>query len=85
MLSFDDAEHFARVRPPKVLLTTCYKPSKIMYTFLSEMLVRGRFYSLRGARTKMMFCLTISAAWMVQCNGFALIQDAILFDCKVNA
>ncbi|KAF5836597.1 anticodon-binding protein [Dunaliella salina] len=32
------SEHFARVRPPKVLLTTCYKPSKIMYTFLSEML-----------------------------------------------
>lgn len=33
------AEHFARVRPPKVLITTCYKPSKVMYTFLSEMLV----------------------------------------------
>ncbi|KAG2500317.1 hypothetical protein HYH03_001893 [Edaphochlamys debaryana] len=32
------AAHFANARPPKVLLTTCYKPSKIMYTFLSEML-----------------------------------------------
>lgn len=32
--------HFARRREPKVLLTTCYKPSGIMYAFLSEMLVR---------------------------------------------
>jgi hypothetical protein len=37
------AEHFARVRPPKVLITTCYKPTKIMYTFISELLVsRGQ-------------------------------------------
>ncbi len=34
------AEHFASGRPPKVMLTTSYKPTKIMYTFLSEMLVR---------------------------------------------
>lgn len=32
------SEHFQRVRPPNVLLTTCYKPSGIMYKFLSEML-----------------------------------------------
>ncbi|KAL6752134.1 anticodon-binding protein [Haematococcus lacustris] len=32
------AEHFARSRPPKVLITTCYKPTKVMYTFISEML-----------------------------------------------
>ncbi|KAG1657804.1 hypothetical protein FOA52_006580 [Chlamydomonas sp. UWO 241] len=32
------AEHFKNIRPPKVLITTCYKPSKVMYTFLSEML-----------------------------------------------
>ena len=32
------AEHFQRVRPPNVLLTTCYKPSGIMYKFLAEML-----------------------------------------------
>lgn len=33
-----DADHFQRVRPPNVLLTTCYKPSGIMYKFLAEML-----------------------------------------------
>eukprot|EP00798_Chlamydomonas_sp_ICE-L_P012221 gene12221-15352_t len=32
------AAHFQNERPPKVLLTTSYTPSKIMYTFLSEML-----------------------------------------------
>lgn len=32
------AAHFSSERPPKVLLTTCYRPSKVMYTFLSEML-----------------------------------------------
>lgn len=32
------AEHFQTVRPPNVLLTTCYKPSGIMYKFLAEML-----------------------------------------------
>ena len=37
------AEHFDRSRPPKVLITTCYKPSGIMYKFLAEMLqVRPR-------------------------------------------
>jgi hypothetical protein len=35
------AAHFARVREPKVLVTTCYKPSKTMFTFLAEMLVRS--------------------------------------------
>eukprot|EP00879_Flechtneria_rotunda_P026199 GHRR01027922.1.p1 GENE.GHRR01027922.1~~GHRR01027922.1.p1 ORF type:complete len:300 (+),score=67.61 GHRR01027922.1:367-1266(+) len=32
------AAHFARHREPKVLITTCYKPSKIMYACLTEML-----------------------------------------------
>ncbi|GAX73016.1 hypothetical protein CEUSTIGMA_g468.t1 [Chlamydomonas eustigma] len=32
------AAHFQNERPPNVLITTCYKPSKVMYTFLSEML-----------------------------------------------
>ncbi|KAK9812650.1 hypothetical protein WJX72_001266 [[Myrmecia] bisecta] len=32
------AEHFANMRPPNVLLTTCYKPSGIMYKFLADML-----------------------------------------------
>jgi hypothetical protein len=31
--------HFSREREPKVLITTCYKPSKGMYAFLAEMLV----------------------------------------------
>lgn len=34
------AAHFDRHREPKVLLTTCYKPSKLMFQFLSELLVR---------------------------------------------
>lgn len=33
------AAHFARQREPKVLVTTCFKPSKAMFTFLTEMLV----------------------------------------------
>ena len=32
------AEHFANARPPNVLLTTCYRPSGVMYKLLSEML-----------------------------------------------
>jgi hypothetical protein len=32
--------HFAREVEPKVLITTCYKPSKLMFTFLTEILVR---------------------------------------------
>jgi hypothetical protein len=43
------AAHFQNERPPKVLLTTCYKPSKNMYTFLSEMLASGE----RGLRDGM--------------------------------
>ena len=43
MLTFldvpDGTAHFQNERPPKVLLTTCLKPSKVMYSFLSEMLV----------------------------------------------
>lgn len=35
------AAHFARDREPKVLITTCYKPSKGMYAFLAEILVSG--------------------------------------------
>ena len=38
MIYVHAAEHFQRVRPPNVLLTTCYKPSGIMYKFLAEML-----------------------------------------------
>ncbi|KAI8466209.1 MAG: anticodon-binding protein [Monoraphidium minutum] len=32
------AAHFTRQREPKVLITTCYKPSAIMFAFLSEMM-----------------------------------------------
>lgn len=32
------ADHFKCVRPPNVLITTCYKPSGLMYKFISEML-----------------------------------------------
>jgi hypothetical protein len=32
------AEHFLALRPPKVLLTTSYKPTALMYQFLSELL-----------------------------------------------
>ena len=45
------AAHFQNERPPKVLLTTCLKPSKVMYTFLSEMLVGRRvacFHWMKG-------------------------------------
>mmetsp|Transcript_6379 Transcript_6379/g.17852 ORF Transcript_6379/g.17852 Transcript_6379/m.17852 type:complete len:365 (-) Transcript_6379:419-1513(-) len=33
------AAHFNCERPPNVLLTTCYKPSKVMFKFLSELLL----------------------------------------------
>jgi hypothetical protein len=32
------ADHFGRLRPPNVLLTTCYKPSAVMFKFLADML-----------------------------------------------
>lgn len=32
------ADHFKRVRPPHVLITTCFKPSGIMYKFIAELL-----------------------------------------------
>ena len=32
------AGYFNRTVTPKVLLTTCYKPTKVMYQFLAEML-----------------------------------------------
>lgn len=32
------AEHFKRVRPPHVLITTSYKVTGIMYKFISELL-----------------------------------------------
>ena len=36
------AEHFKRVRPPNVLITTSYKVTGLMYKFISELLeVRG--------------------------------------------
>eukprot|EP00882_Tetradesmus_deserticola_P023221 GHRQ01025266.1.p1 GENE.GHRQ01025266.1~~GHRQ01025266.1.p1 ORF type:complete len:255 (+),score=124.50 GHRQ01025266.1:23-766(+) len=45
------AAHFAREREPKVLVTTCYKPSKTMFTFLAEMLEvlpRVEYYKRQG-------------------------------------
>uniref|UniRef100_A0A7S0RIG7 Brix domain-containing protein n=1 Tax=Chlamydomonas leiostraca TaxID=1034604 RepID=A0A7S0RIG7_9CHLO len=45
------AEHFANARPPKVLITTCYKPSKVMYTFISELLEtlpHAEYYKRQG-------------------------------------
>ena len=36
---FDEfAEHFANIRPPNVLITTCYKPSGVMYKFITDLL-----------------------------------------------
>jgi hypothetical protein len=32
------APHFAEERPPNVLLTTNYRPSKVMYQFLADLL-----------------------------------------------
>lgn len=32
------ADHFGRVRQPMVLLTTCCRPSAVMYQFLTEMM-----------------------------------------------
>ena len=32
------AEYFSRQSSPNVLLTTCYKPSKLMFHFLADML-----------------------------------------------
>jgi ribosome production factor 1 len=32
------AEHFSAARPPNVLLTTCYKPSGVMFKFIADML-----------------------------------------------
>jgi ribosome production factor 1 len=32
------AEHFTRVRPPNVLITTSYKVTGLMYRFISELL-----------------------------------------------
>ena len=32
------ADHFARARAPKVLVTTCYRPTAAMYRFLTELL-----------------------------------------------
>jgi hypothetical protein len=32
------ADHFARARAPKVLVTTCYRPTAAMYSFLTELL-----------------------------------------------
>jgi ribosome production factor 1 len=45
------AAHFAGDRPPHVLITTSYKPSKPMYAFLSEMLEvlpRATYYKRQG-------------------------------------
>jgi len=43
--------HFARDREPKVLLTTCHKPTREMYAFLAEMLgvlPRAEYYARGG-------------------------------------
>ena len=53
------AAHFQNQRPPKVLVTTCFKPSKVMYTFLSEMLVS--FVWERAGANSLWDCFT--AAW----------------------
>ena len=57
------AAHFANARPPKVLLTTCYKPTKSMYTFLSEILVRPACYWVASA------CLQGSWDWKAGWGG----------------
>lgn len=49
------AAHFSRVREPKVLITTCYKPSKGMYAFLAEMLAVlpcAEYYKRQGFSLK---------------------------------
>jgi ribosome production factor 1 len=49
------AAHFARDREPKVLLTTCYKPTREMYAFLAEMLSvlpRAEYYARGGFTLK---------------------------------
>eukprot|EP00878_Enallax_costatus_P037129 GHUV01041924.1.p1 GENE.GHUV01041924.1~~GHUV01041924.1.p1 ORF type:complete len:248 (+),score=65.50 GHUV01041924.1:199-942(+) len=49
------AAHFSRDREPKVLVTTCYKPSKTMFTFLSEMmevLPCAEYYKRQGFALK---------------------------------
>ncbi len=42
------AEHFKRVRPPHVLITTSYKVTGIMYKFISELMEVG----LQGVRRR---------------------------------
>lgn len=37
-MSTVDAEHFAKARPPNVLLTTCYRPTMAMKNFLADVL-----------------------------------------------
>ena len=37
-MSTVDAEHFAKARPPNVLLTTCYRPTMAMKNFLTDIL-----------------------------------------------
>ena len=49
------AAHFSRERPPHVLLTTCYKPSGVMYRFLAEMLEvlpNATYYKRQGFALK---------------------------------
>eukprot|EP00873_Tetraselmis_striata_P029893 jgi/Tetstr1/450157/TSEL_037199.t1 len=49
------AAHFNCDRPPKVLLTTCYKPSKVMFKFLSELLLTfplAEYYKRGGYQVK---------------------------------
>jgi ribosome production factor 1 len=49
------AAHFSRDREPKVLLTTCYKPTREMYSFLAEMLgvlPRAEYYARGGFTLK---------------------------------
>jgi hypothetical protein len=58
------AAHFSREREPKVLITTCYKPSKGMYAFLAEMLVRqaGAVQLAAGLAATLTAALTVQLA-----------------------
>ena len=44
------ADHFARARAPKVLVTTCYRPTAAMYRFLAELLQACRQLSVLQQR-----------------------------------
>lgn len=45
------AEHFSRTRPPHVLVTSCFKPSGIMYKFIADLLEASRAWAWRRVCT----------------------------------